>query len=159
MRPQGLATPNVNLTNNIFAANGIDLARDVVHVSAGRLTAVHLTSADNIGIPFHFTPNGAGSLFWSIVWDAANVLVDAPVSVIATCSMFRAWTGSPTGPNIDAGLDPFFVTTARGDYRLDAAVSINAVDRCLVGALQDADSAMRPDGPLNLWDRGAFEAP
>ena len=72
--------------------------------------------------------------------------------------MFRAWTGTLTGPNIDAGLDPLFVTDARGDYRLDPAISINAVDRCALGLLQDADSNARPDGPQNLWDRGAFEA-
>lgn len=69
--------------------------------------------------------------------------------------MFRAVTGATLGLNIVFGLDPFFVSTARGNYRLDAA-SINAIDQCTTGLAFDLDSDPRP---VNVrYDRGAFEA-
>jgi predicted outer membrane repeat protein len=160
LQDNGAAIPNLTVTNTLFANNGLDPAKDIVRVAAGSLRGIHLTSADNIGVPFHFGPNAAGSLRWSIIWDAANVVIDTPAGVAADCSMFRAWAGVLTGGNYVDQLDPFFVTDlARGDYRLDAAISINAVDKCFIGLLQDLDSHPRPDGPLTLWDRGSFEAP
>ena len=159
LQDNGASIPHLIAINDLFAGNGLDPTKDIVRVAAGSLIGTHLTSADNNGIPFHFGPNGAGGLLWSIVWDTANVLVEAPAGAAATCSMFRAWTGILTGVNFVGMLDPFFVTTARGDYRLDALVSINAVDKCEIGAPEDLDGHLRPDGPLTRWDRGAFEAP
>jgi predicted outer membrane repeat protein len=160
LQDNGAATPRLIATNDLFANNGRDPAKDMVRVAAGSLTGMHWTSADNIGVPFHFGPNGAGSLRWSIVWDMADVVVDTPAGVAAGCSMFRAWTGILTGFNYVSQLDPFFVTDPlRGDYQLDAAISINAVDKCSLGLPEDLDSHGRPDGPLMLWDRGSFEAP
>ena len=159
LQDNGAAIPRLISINDLFAGNGLDPTKDIVRVAAGSLIGTHLTSADNNGIPFHFGPSGAGGLMWSIVWDTANILVDAPAGAVATCSMFRAWTGILTGVNYVGMLDPFFVTTARGDYRLDATVSINAVDKCEIGAPEDLDGHLRPDGPQMRWDRGAFEAP
>ncbi len=152
-----LGSPAMIVNNLLIVKNGTNVSKDVVRVAGGTLTAQHITSAENTGIPLRLTP-AAGASSWrrSIIWDALSVEIDVAQSLAADCSMFRAVNGTTTGLNRDFGLDPVFVTTPRGDYRLDAVASVDAVDQCAIGLGLDLDSDPRPQ--INDWDRGAFEA-
>jgi hypothetical protein len=152
-----LAAPLVIANNILVVNNGNYPTQDIIRVAGGSLVATHATSADNVGTPLWIGPLSYGNAWWrSIVWDLANVVVDPAATLPAGCSMFRVVTGVTTGSNRDFGLDPFFMTTARGDYRLDPIVSVNAVDQCVLGLPRDLDYVARPQG--SSFDRGAFEA-
>lgn len=154
--PTGI--PEMTAHNILMVQNGSNPAIDVVRVQNSTLVAEHLTSADNVGVPFRFAAGSSGSnLRRSIVWDNSLVEIDPALSIGASCTMFRNVPigGATTGIRQDFGLDPFFVTDPiRGDYRLDSVISINAVNQCLLGLAVDLDGFSRN----SLFDRGAFEA-
>jgi hypothetical protein len=156
MRDVATGAPALALSNALIVNNGNVANVDSVRVGGGIFAGEAVTSADNLGAPFRFTASAAPSLLQrSIVWDAANVLNNAATPLGATCSMFRAVTGATVGANVAFGLDPRFVTTPRGKYRLGPA-SVDAIDQCAIGLAFDLDSDPRP---INVrFDRGAFEA-
>lgn len=156
MRNVATGAPALGASNMLIVNNGNLVNVDSVRVGGGVFVGEAITSADNLGAPFRFTAGAPPSLLQrSIVWDAANAINNAATALGATCTMFRAVTGATVGANIVFGLDPMFVTTARGKYRLGPA-SINAIDQCAVGLAFDLDSDPRPVNVL--YDRGAFEA-
>ena len=150
--------PALDVYNVLLAGNGADPAVDVVRVQGGVFRGQHVTSADNVGVPFQFKIAAAGSILQrSIVWDTDLILIDPLLDINAFCTMFRAAPlggGTTSGLGRAFGLDPLFVTTARGDYRLDQ-YSINAIDKCTLVITIDLDAQPR----TFLYDRGAFEAP
>lgn len=155
MRAVTTGSPALGASNVLIANNGNAINVDSVRVMGGGFVGEAITSADNLGAPFRFGAGAPPSLLQrTIVWDLGNVVSSAPTALGATCTMFRGVTGATVGPNIVFGLDPMFVTTARGKYRLSAA-SANAVDQCTTGQPFDLDSDPRPVNVL--YDRGAFE--
>lgn len=148
----------VDLKNVLLTHNESPDA-DVVRVEDGaQLTAAHVTMTRNVGTPLHYLPAALGDFRRSIVWEQTTSVIDAPFVLPAACTAFNAVTGGTSGVNRSFGVNPQFVTTARGNYRLDPVASPNSVDQCSAGAMADLDSDPRPAGPLTLWDRGAFEA-
>ncbi|MEN1729460.1 MAG: hypothetical protein AAGJ52_13575, partial [Pseudomonadota bacterium] len=79
---------------------------------------------------------------------APNVAFGVPF--IRSCNNSQPGSGQSMGGNLG---DPGFVTTARGNYRLDAS-SVSA-DQCADGPGRDLDGLYRLSG--SLIDQGAFE--
>ncbi len=151
--------PTLTLQNAQLHDNGDLATANVVRVQGGLFLGQHVTSADNLGVPFRFDSAAAGSVLQrSIVWDLVPKHIDAALNLDATCTMYRS---APTGGGTISGaappgLDPLFQATARGDYDLVKGISIHAVDKCVSAIPLDLDGYVRD---LVLKDRGAFEAP
>jgi hypothetical protein len=157
--PGAWGVPNAVDLKNVLVARNRSPEVDVVRVEDGaELTAAHLTMTGNVGTPLHYLGAALGAVRRSIIWEDLDVVVDAPLVLPAACTSFNAVSGATSGVNRAFGVDPQFVVTPRGHYRLDAVASPNSVDRCSAGASSDLDSDPRPAGPAGLWDRGAFEA-
>lgn len=155
MRDVATGSPALAASNLLVVNNGNAAAVDSVRVAGGTFVGEAITSADNTGAPFRFTAAAPAALLQrSIVWDTANLINASAFALGASCTMFRAVTGATVGPNIAFGLDPMFVATPRGNYRL-GAISVNAIDQCTIGLPVDLDNAPRPVNVL--FDRGAFE--
>lgn len=83
------------------------------------------------------------SIFWN---NDAGVTLQNPDVFYAGCNI------APEA-NIGSNVDPQFVTTGRGNYRL--ASTSPAIDQCLYGETYDLDNTLRPQDWD--WDMGAFE--
>lgn len=157
--PTAWGLPNALDLKNVLLARNESPEADVVRVEDGaELTAAHLTMTRDVGTPLHYLASALGGVRRSIIWEDLPSVVDAPLVLPAACTSFNAVSGATSGVNRAFGVDPQFVVTPRGHYRLDAVASPNSVDRCSAGASSDLDSDPRPAGPALRWDRGAFEA-
>lgn len=155
MREAVTGSPALASSNLLIASNGNAATVNSVRVDGGMFLGEAITSANNRGTPFRFAAGtGPALLQRSIVWDALGVDNASATPLGASCTMFRSVTGATAGTNIAVGLDPMFVSTGRGYYRLGPA-SANAVDQCTLGLSIDLDHNPRPVN--SLYDRGAFE--
>jgi hypothetical protein len=154
-------TPSTVTYTNGLVVEHVGAGMDVISVDGGQtFQGNHLTIAENDGTAAHYSGTASGHLRRSIVWHSGDVLVDAPLQLVATCTMFESVVGTTTGLNRLFGLDPLFTVTARGHYRLMPLAVSPSIDECQPpGTGVDLDGWARPAGPLLLWDRGAFEAP
>jgi hypothetical protein len=93
----------------------------------------------------------------NIMWDNASpALYQSAVTLTASCNDTQDLLSGPGNISVD----PQFITTTRGAYRL--AVSSPAVDACTGTVDHDLDNFHRPinaDGVLSSmeFDMGAFE--
>lgn len=110
------------------------------------------TITNNVGSVLEVVENGTNfELTNSILFNNAigpNVAFGVPFT--RSCNNSQPGSGQTMGGNLG---DPGFVTTARGDYRLDAS-SVSA-DQCEDGPARDLDGLYRLSG--SLLDQGAFE--
>ncbi|HEY5937738.1 MAG TPA: hypothetical protein VIU61_23985 [Kofleriaceae bacterium] len=159
MRSVPTGSPSVFADNLLIAKNGNVPNVDSIRVMGGNFNGNHITSTENLGVPFRFGPFvTTRQLRRSIVWDTASAINDSVNGLAATCTLFRDLTGQHTGTNVLEGpqFDPVFVTTGRGKYRLGGN-SINAVNQCSLSLTYDLDSDPRPVPVGGQSDRGAFE--
>ena len=154
-------TPSTITYTNGLIVEHVGVGMDVISVGGAQtFQGNHLTIAENDGTAAHYYGTASGHLRRSIVWHSGDVLVDAPLQLLAACTMFETVVGTTTGVNRVFGLDPLFAVTARGHYRLLPLAVSPSVDECQPpGTGVDLDGWARPAGALLLWDRGAFEAP
>ena len=140
------AGDNLTMENNLFTSN---VGSYVLRVfGAGTLLAESNTFAGNPATAIGISNVGASPTFNNnIVWGNSGGTVISP-AVVGTCNNSQ----DNSLPGISS--DPMFITTTRGDYRLDG--SSPSVDVCASGPSIDLDNFARPKG--SNYDMGAFES-
>lgn len=147
----------VKVTNGLFSGNG-ENGNAAVHVyTDGRYHSRHSTYAGNQGNPLFAVNSSVVTLTNNIVWDnASDALYQSGVTLTASCNDTQALLA---GPN-NISVDPKFITTTRGAYRLTWGSP--AVDACTGVVNHDLEHTNRPinadlvASPAE-FDMGAFE--
>lgn len=148
--------PIVELVN-VLIKESSDATLEVEAVRVGEDAVVLLDSATlvaNHGAPLHaegddFDLTVMNTLMWA---NGLGPFASFDGLLDRSCSNVQASQGG--SQFFGSGVDPQFVTTTRGPYRLDPATS-PLIDACNDGPAWDLDGGLRP-GRL-AWDIGAFE--
>jgi hypothetical protein len=151
---------HASVTNALFSGNGQN-NNNAVHVySNGSYRSDSSTYAGNQDRPLFAVNTGVVTLTRNIIWgNSDNAYFMTGSTIISDCNDMQQDLG---GTNLS--VDPQFVTTARGPYRIRYGSPV--IDRCYGGLRHDLDSLRRPlDLYFNFffppadYDMGAFEAP
>lgn len=153
LRANMIFEANLLFRNLLIAGNGNAIDASSVIDLGGEYSAQidSVTVASNFGAPLVADDTLMDlSLTNSILFD--NTLgpdVAFTVPFVRFCNNAQTGTGQSMGGNLG---DPGFVSTARGDYRLN--MSSASANQCTSGPLQDLDGLYRIDA---LFDQGAFD--
>lgn len=148
----------VSATNALFSGNGL-MGNTAVHVYLdAAYYSDNSTYAGNHDTPLYSVSDSTLELYRNNIWDNANSEYLQSNSIISYCNNTQVLLGGLTNLSVD----PLFVTTSRGPYRLPLHSPL--VDYCAGQTDHDLDGRLRPiNGQAGIsaydYDIGAFEAP
>lgn len=127
----------------------------IVHAWLGAQSDLFVsTVTDNQGLGVVYENGATGSMRSSIAY--GNLVVDLTSDAAIGGSCNTVGTTAGVGLAIPpTTADPLFVTTGRGDYRLDGTSDPTVLNVCSTGQTRDLDDAARPAG--RAYEKGAFE--